>query len=305
MSIIVTGASGHFGRKAADLLLEKVPASQLILITRRPAALADYAARGAQVRFGDFDQPDSLAAAFAGGERMLLISTDQVGGERLRQHRSAIEAAVAAGVRQIAYTSFIGVGPDNPAISAAEHTATEAILRTCGVPYTFLRDSQYADAIAEFALPGALAMGQWISAAADGKIALVARDDCVACAVAVVSTPGHDNQTYNITGPELLSYRDCVDLAAELSGRPLAYTAVTDEQKLAFFDSIGVPRRIEDGMENSPIPWPGEEMVSFERAIREGYFNVLSDHVERLTGRAPKSLRQICMEHIDKLRPAA
>ncbi|SFV07904.1 SDR family oxidoreductase [Pseudoduganella namucuonensis] len=305
MSIIVTGASGNFGRKAADLLLDKVPASELILITRRPAALAAYAERGAQVRYGDFDEPASLAAAFAGGQRMLLISTDQVGGERLRQHRAAIDAAVAAGVQQIAYTSFIGVGPDNPAISTVEHTATEAMLRACGVPYTFLRDSQYADAIAQFALPGALAMGAWMSSAGDGRIALVAREDCVACAVAVVSTPGHENKIYDITGPELLSYRDCVALAVELSGRPLAYDAVTDEQKLAFFDSIGVPRRIEDGMENSPIPWPGEEMVSFERAIREGHFAVLSDHVERLTGRKPKSLRQVCMENIDKLRLAA
>lgn len=305
MSIIITGASGHFGRKAATLLLEKVPASELILITRRPAALADFAARGAQVRYGDFDEPASLVAAFAGGERMLLISTDQVGGGRLVQHRNAMEAAKTAGVKQIAYTSFIGVGPDNPAISTIEHTATEAMLRECGVPYTFLRDSQYADAIAEFALPGALVMGEWLSAAAEGKIALVARDDCVACAVAVVSTPGHDNKIYDITGPALLSYRDCVELAAELSGRPVAYRAVSDEEKLAFFDAIGVPRRIEDGMENSPIPWPSEEMVSFERAIREGHFAVLSGDVERLTGCKPKSLRDVCMEHIDKLRLAA
>ncbi len=148
-------------------------------------------------------------------------------------------------------------------------------------------------------------MGEWMSSAGDGKIALVARDDCVACAVTVVSTPGHDNKIYNITGPELLSYRDCANLAIELSGRSLAYRAVSDEEKLAFFDSIGVPRRIEDGMENSPIPWPGEEMVSFERAIREGHFAVLSDDVERLTGRKPESLRQVCMAHIDKLRPAA
>lgn len=302
MSIIITGASGHFGNKAADMLLEKVPASELILITRKPAKLAAYAARGAQVRFGDFDDPASLPAAFAGGERMLLISTDQVGGKRLVQHRNAIEAAKAAGVRQIAYTSFVGVGPGNPAISAIEHAETEAMLRESGVPFTILRDSQYADAIAEFALPGALAMGEWISSAGDGKVALVARDDCVACAVAVVSTPGHENRIYDITGPELLSFGDCAALAVELSGRPLAYRAVSDEEKLAFFDSIGVPRRIEDGLENSPIPWPSEEMVSFERAIREGHFAVLSNDVERLTGRKPKTLRQVCMEHIDKLR---
>jgi NAD(P)H dehydrogenase (quinone) len=212
---------------------------------------------------------------------------------------------VAAGIGQIAYTSFVGVGPDNPAVSTTEHTATEAMLRECGVAYTFLRDSQYAESIAQFALPGALAAGEWMTSAGDGQIALVSRDDCVACAVAVVSSAGHDNQIYDITGPELLSYRDCAALAAELAGKPIDYQAVSDDEKLAFFDRLGVPRRIEDGMENSPIPWPGEEMVSFERAIREGHFAIVSDHVERLTGRRPKSLREVCLKNIDMLRAAS
>lgn len=302
MSLIVTGASGQFGRRAAELLLEKVPARDLILLTRKPASLADFAARGAQVRRGDFDDPASLPAAFAGGRRMLLISTDQVGGERLRQHKSAIDAAVAAGVEHIAYTSFIGVGPDNPAISTREHTATEAMLRESGVAWTFLRDSQYSDAMARFAAPGALASGVWVSAAAEGRIALVARDDCVACAVAVTSSPGHENRIYDITGPELLSYRDCAALAAELGGRPIEYKVVGDEEKLAMFDAMGVPRHVGDDMSKSPIPWPSEEMVSFERAIREGHFAVLSDDVKNLTGRPPISLREMYLRHIDLLR---
>ena len=305
MSLIVTGASGHFGRRAAELLLEKVPASDLILLTRKPASLADFAARGAQVRRGDFDDPAGLPAAFAGGQHLLLISTDQVGGKRLQQHKCAIDAAVAAVVEHIVYTSFIGVGPDNPAISTREHTATEAMLRESGAAWTFLRDSQYSDAMARFIAPSVMPGGVWISAAAEGKIALVARDDCVACAVAVMSSSGHENRIYNITGPELLSYRDCAALAAELGGRPIEYKVVGDEEKLAMFDAMGIPRQIEEDMSKSPSPWPGEEMVSFERAIREGHFAVLSDDVKTLTGRAPIAMREMYLRHIELLRPPA
>jgi NAD(P)H dehydrogenase (quinone) len=303
MSIVITGASGHFGRRAAELLLEKLPAGDLILVTRKPESLADFSARGAQVRRGDFDDPASLGAAFAGAERMLLISTDQVGGGRLRQHRNAIDAALASGIRHVAYTSFIGVGPDNPAISNREHTVTEEMLRNSGLTWTFLRDSQYAEAMAEFVAPGALMTGQWISATCEGRIALVAREDCVASAVAVMAGCGHGNRIYNITGPELLTYRDCAELAVELGGRPIDYRLVSDEEKLAFFDAIGVPRQFGPDMSRSPIPWPSEEMVSFERAIRAGFFAIVSDDVERLTGRRPKSLRQVYLEHLDKLRP--
>ena len=305
MSIVVTGASGHFGRRAAELLLQKIPAADLILVSRKPEALAEFAARGVQVRRGDFDDPASLATAFAGAERLLLISTDQVGGNRLRQHRVAIDAAKSAGIRHLTYTSFVGAGADNPAISTREHTATEAMIRASGLAWTFLRDSQYAEAMAEFVAPGALMSGQWISATGEGKVALVARADCVASAAAVMAGSGHENLICDITGPELLTYRDCAEPAVELGGRPIDYRPVSEVEKFAFFDAIGVPRQFGADLSKSPIPWPSEEMVSFERAIREGCFAVCSDHVERLTGRKPLSLREVYMQHIDKLRPGA
>lgn len=304
MSLIVTGASGQFGRVAVAELLQRIPASELILLTRRPESLAEFAARGAQVRRGNFDDPETLKAAFAGGEHMLLISTDAVGGARLKQHRNAIDAAVAAGVKHIVYTSFIGVGPDNPAISTIEHTATEAMIRDCGLAYTFMRDSQYSEAMALFAAPGALASGQWIASARDGKVGFVSRDDCAACAAAVLAGTGHENRVYDITGPELLSYRDCAALAAEMGGKPVEYVVVSDEGKLAFFDALGVPRKIGDDLSASPIPWPSEEMVSFECAIREGFFAVISDDVQKLLGRPPVSLREVFVAHRDALRGA-
>ena len=147
MAIIVTGATGNFGRQVTDILLQEVAPKDLILLTRRPERLADLAAEGVQVRKGDFDDPASLPAAFEGGERMLLISTARV-GSRVGQHGAAIDAAKQVGVKHIAYTSFVGVHDDNPAIVTVDHRATEDLMRASGLAWTALRDSQYAEAAA-------------------------------------------------------------------------------------------------------------------------------------------------------------
>ena len=295
MTIIVTGASGAFGRAAATLLMEKVGPERLILTTRKPAQLAEFAARGVSVRAADFDRPETLPAAFAGGERMLLISTARV-GSRVGQHRNAVQAAKRAGVRQIAYTSLLGAArPDNPAIVKLDHRATEEIIEDSGVPFTHLRDSQYAEAIALAVIPPALASGSLPDNAHDGPIAFVSRDDCVACAVGALSTSGHDNRAYDITGPELLSFPQAVALAEEMSGRKIDYRRVSDAEMFAYFDSLGVPRHASDdpSTARAPIPWSSDDMVTFGQSIREGFFNVLSDSVERLTGRKPRTLRSV------------
>jgi hypothetical protein len=157
-------------------LLERVPARELILVTRHPAKLSEFAARGASVRRGDFDDPASLPAAFAGGERMLLISTDKVGGGRPAQHGRAIDAAVRAGVRHIAYTSFVNADvPGHPAISCSEHRDTEPLVKGSGVDWTILRNNQYAEALAEFVAPAALASGRWVSCSRAGRVGFLAR----------------------------------------------------------------------------------------------------------------------------------
>lgn len=307
-TVAITGASGQFGRRAAELVLEHVAPADLVLITRNPARLADFAARGVQVRAADFDHPEALTAALQGVARVLMISTDAVGAQRTRQHETAIRAMRAAGVAQVIYTSFVGAGAENPAISAKEHGLTEAALRDSGMAWTFLRDSQYSEAMALFAAPGALASGQWLAASGEGRVGLISREDCVAAAAVVLAgaTAQHGGQVYHLTGPQALSYRDCAELATELTGRPIAYTACSDEAKLAFFDSLGVPRVITEGVPiEGPIPWPSEEMVSFERAIREGWFDLVTDDFERLTGRKPRSLREVYLQHEQVLRGAA
>jgi NAD(P)H dehydrogenase (quinone) len=296
MNIIVTGASGSFGRAAA-LLLERIAPNQLILTTRKPEQLADFAARGVTVRKADFDHPDSLPAAFAGGDRMLLISTARV-GSRVQQHENAARAAVKAGVQHIVYTSLLNADKaDNPAIVKLDHRATELAIEASGAKWTFLRDSQYSEAIAMAVIPPAMASGVLPDNAHDGPIAFVSRDDCVACAVGALTTPGHENKAYDITGPELLSFPKAVAMAVEMTGRPIQYRRVSDEEMFAYFDSLGVPRHASDDPAAGPIPWSSDDMVTFGQSIREGYFNVLSDSVEKLTGRKPRSLRSVMEQY--------
>jgi len=298
MAIIVTGATGNFGRQVTDILLKEIDPGDLIVLTRRPERLADLAAKGVQVRRGDFDDPDSLPAAFEGGERMLLISTARV-GSRVGQHGNAIDAAKKAGVRHIAYTSFVGVHDDNPAIVTKDHRATEALMRASGLAWTALRDSQYSEAAAQVMAPQFLPSGQWASNAGDGKIGMVSRDDCVACAARILTTDGHENRAYDITGPELVSYRDICNMTAEMSGKPLTYIPITDEEMYAVFDAAGVPREASDDPVNAAIPWCSDDMVSFAQAVREGHFAILSDHVQQILGRPPVSLRSVMERYKD------
>jgi len=307
MKTIITGASGSFGRQVTQLLLEKVPATELILVTRNPSSLAEFAARGVQVRAGDFDKPETLSKAFAGGEKMLLISTLAVGLRRQRQHRAAIEAAVAAGVKHIVYTSSAGIHPKSPSLAVADHYVTEELLRRCGVAFTFLRDSQYAEVIATMIAPMALRTGKWIMSAGDGCMAFVSKKDCVASAAAVLTSPGHEGAVYEITGPELYTFRQAAAIAAEIDGRPIEYISVSEDERLAIFDAAGIPRAYVDGMTNDDGTgvWGSEEMVSYERAIRQGYFSICSHHVELLTGRPARPLREVFLANLQALKASS
>ncbi|EIV92855.1 SDR family oxidoreductase [Frankia sp. QA3] len=291
MSVVVTGASGQYGRLAARRLLARIPAAELILTTRTPGDLAEFAQRGVDVRRADFDEPETLRTAFAGAERLLLISTTSV-GRRVRQHSHAVDAAKAAGVRHVVYTSFVGTDSSSAALVLVDHRGTEDALRRSGLAWTFLRDSQYADAIADVIAPTALATGRWRAAAGDGLIAPVAREDCVDCAVAVLTGSGHENTAYDITGPQLLSYRQAAELVAEVAGRPVDYEVISDGELYEVFDALGVPR-CADEASGAQIPWSSDDMVSFERAIRDGELAVRSEHVRELLGRPPRSLRDL------------
>lgn len=289
--IIVSGASGQLGHAVATQLLDL--GKDVICLTRSVDKLADLAARGADVREADFDDPAGLVRAMAGGDKLLLISTLRV-GTRVQQHRNAVEAARANGVGHIVYTSVVGGGlADHPGVEQKDHYDTEQLILQSGAAWTFLRNSLYAEAVATAMAIPALQAGSKPDNAGHGKVAIVSRDDCVAMAVAVLSQPGHENKAYDVTGPELISVPQAVAMISDMAGKPIELQHVDDEGMYQYFDSLGVPRKASDVVPDGPIPWASEGMVTFGQSIREGFFDVLSNDVERVTGRAPRSLKSV------------
>ena len=302
MSFVITGASGAFARLATELLLERVPVTEVILVTRNPAELASLAARGVTVRFGDFDRPESLPAAFSGGQRLLLVSTLSV-GRRAEQHIRAIDAAIAAGVQFIGYTSSGGADARNPAVVLRDHLRTELALKDRGIPFTIQRDSLYTEAALTQIAPRALAAGKWISSSGEGRTPFVAKRDCAAVAAAVLTDARHEGKTYEITGPELLSYREVAAIASEIDGRPVEYVSVSDDEMAAMLAAAGVPAEYSDGMYTKGVGTSSIlDIVTYERGLREGYFAIQSNDVQRILGRPPVSLRQTFSTHRAALR---
>jgi NAD(P)H dehydrogenase (quinone) len=284
MSLVVTGAAGHLGRLVTEQLLERVAPEQLVLVTRTPEALREARARGAEVRYGDFDEPASLREAFAGGSRMLLISTDAI-GRRVRQHSAAVRAAAEEGIESVVFTSIVNPVATNPTgRNAWEPGRTEAMLRRSGLGWTMLRFGTFA----ELVLPPAATAVQnrrLITNNGDGRIVPIARRDCAEVAAIVLTTDGHVGKTYEITGPEALSASDLAELYGELSGQPVKVVQLSDAMLAEILAGLG-----------TPIP-NVVSVTAFGRAVRLGYFDVVDGAFERLTGRAPTPLRDVLVAH--------
>lgn len=279
LTLLVTGASGHLGRRVVELLIE-AKAGRIIAATRSPEKLADLAAKGAEIRKADFDDP-LLADAFKGVDRLLLVSTDAVDqpGRRFAQHKAAIEAAKRAGVKHIVYTSMPKPEPGSPIPFAPDHFGTEQALAASGMSWTVLRNSWYQENLFH-SLPQVLKSGKWFSAAGDGKVAHVSREDCARAAATALIAANGANARYDITGGQALSTREIARLASEATGRPIEVVPVTDEQ-------------LADGMEAAGVPAPMVPfLVSFDTNTRAGNVALVSDAVKSLTGRAPATLQQ-------------
>ena len=219
-TIIVSGASGQLGGLVVEELLARgVEPERLILVSRTPEALERYAALGASTRHGDFSEPESLASAYAGGDRMLLISIDTgVGAERAGLHETAVTAAAAAGVRHIAYTSFVDLDRNDSPL-AADHRRTEQAIRESGMAWTMLRNSLYMNGMVARATR-MLADGRVVRSDVGG-IAYVTREDCARAAAAVLSTDGHEGRAYDITGPAVVFPQDIARATTEVTGVPI------------------------------------------------------------------------------------
>lgn len=273
--IVITGANGQLGRAIVD----RLPAEQLAVSVRDPAAAEDLAARGVRVRRGDFTEPDTLLDAFAGADQVLIISAAAVGEEAERRHRAAIDAAVQAGARRILYTSHMGANPASPFPPMPSHATSEALLAASGVPFTALRNGFYA-ASAPLFMGSAVETGQLV-APADGPVSWTAHADLAAAAARILTQGGFDGPTPPLTASEALDFADLAELASDIHGKPIERVVVSDEAYAASMRERGVP------------DWRVEIAIGMFRASRNGEFAATDPTLERLLGRPPMTMREV------------
>jgi NAD(P)H dehydrogenase (quinone) len=261
--IIVSGASGQLGGLVVENLLKRgVDPRNLILVSRTPAEQEKYARMGASTRFGDFTKPESLAAAYAGGTRMLLISINPL-PNRPQLHKNAIDAAVRAGVKHIVYASSVDADNPGDSTSAEEHRLTERYVRESGAAWTMMRHHLYMNGLVNQAAR-MVAEGKALIQPDEVPAAYVTREDCAAADAAALSSPGHEGKVYEITGPELVLRRDVARIASQITGKP-----------------------IEEVRGSGGVSQVAPVMAGFAA------FRVQSNAVQELTGRPAISIRQL------------
>lgn len=276
MSIVVTGATGHLGRHVVEQLLEKVPAGEITAVVRDEAKAAGLAARGVRLAVADYNAPETFDGLFRAGDRVLLISGNEFDKGRVRQHQVVIDAAGAAGVALLAYTSAPG---SLTAALADDHRATETALLASGLPYSLLRNGWYHENYTENLAP-VLEHGAVVQAAGDGRVSSASRADYAAAAVAVLTGEGHENTTYELGGDEAWGF---AEYAAELSrqtGREIGYTPVPVETLESILVGAGLP---------GPL---AAVLAGVDASIEKGELVVSTGDLARLTGRPTTPLAE-------------
>lgn len=273
-SLLVTGASGHLGRSAVEELLAR-GASKVIAGTRDPAKLADLAERGVEIRKVDFNDPAGLPAAFAGVDRLLIVSTDGI-GTRIAQQTAAVEAAKTAGVKHIVYTSAPAARPNADAGLNPEHFWTEVAIAASGLDFTILRNHMYAENNL-MSLPQAVASGQLYGLIGDRGTSYVTRADTARTAAgALLSAQGKAIE--DVTGPAPVTNIERARIASDLTGRPVAVVTLSPADLKAGMIAAGLPEGF------------AEALTAFERDAVSGHHGVVTDVVERYSGRRPEAL---------------
>jgi len=235
MTIAITGATGNFGRLVVNKLKSRVPASNIIALARTPGKAADL---GVQVREADYSKPETVERALAGVETLLLISSNEI-GQRAVQHRNVIEAAKKAGVQWIVYTSLLHAETSAIKSLADEHLATEADLKSSGVPFTILRNGWYTENYTG-SVPGAIAGGAFLGSAGAAKISSAPRADYAEAAVVVLTSNGHKGKTYELAGDQAYTLND---LSAEISrqtGKTIPYKNLSESEYAAALAGFGL-----------------------------------------------------------------
>lgn len=236
--VIVTGATGQLGRLVIEALLQKLPASDIAAVVRDPNKAADLAARGIEIRQADYDQPASLAAAFKQGEKLLLISANEV-GRRVPQHQAVIDAAKRAGVSLLAYTSLLRADT-SPLPLAAEHKETERLIKASGLPAVVLRNGWYTENYLA-GVPTALQYGVVLGSAGAGRIASAARADYAEAAAAALTRDGQAGRIYELAGDSAYTLSELAEVIARQSGKSVAYQDMPEADFKAALLGAGLP----------------------------------------------------------------
>jgi NAD(P)H dehydrogenase (quinone) len=268
--IVVTGATGKLGHLVVEGLLQKVPAREIAAAVRTPDKAKDLAARGVDVRRADYSRPETLDAALAGAEKVLLVSSSEV-GQRLPQHLAVIAAAKKAGVKLLAYTSLLRAATSKLGLGA-EHRATEEAIRASGLPFVLLRNGWYIENYTEHLAP-ALQHGALAGSAGTGRIAAATRADYAAAAVAVLTGPGHAGRVYELAGDHAFTM---AELAAEVSrqvGRTIGYQDLPADGYRGVLLGAGFP------------PPYADLLVDSDLGIAKGELDDSTGDLRRLIGR--------------------
>lgn len=270
MKILVTGATGKLGNLVVEALLKTVNADQLAVSVRNPEKAESLKARGVEIRQGDFDQPETLNAAFAGIEKLLIISADGDNETRIRQHLAAVAAAKNAQVKLVAYTS-VGNAPESTLSLAEVHRTTEEAIRNTGLPYVFLRNNWYLENESS-GIQGVLVGAPWVTSAENGKVGWALRRDYAEAAAAVLAQAGHENKVYELSGKPLTQHEFALALG-KVIGKDVPVQTMDDATYEEVLKSIGLPEFL--------LPL----LIGIQKAIREGALDIVSDDFEKLLGR--------------------
>ncbi|MEJ5944077.1 SDR family oxidoreductase [Pseudokineococcus basanitobsidens] len=272
-TVAVTGATGAVGGRVARLLADAGVRQRLLV--RDPARAPRLP--GASTATASFEDGEAVRRALAGVEAVLMVSAAEH-PDRLAQHRTFVDAAAAAGVEHLVYTSFQGAAPDAVFTLARDHWATEEHVRASGTRHTFLRDSFYAEALVAMVGDDGVLRGP----AGDGRVAAVSQDDVAAAAAAVLRDPApHAGATYDVTGPQALTLTEVAQAVAAATGREVTYRDETPEEARASRAPYGAP------------DWLVDAWVSTYTAVAAGEVARVSTAVADLTGRAPRSLAEV------------
>ncbi|WP_221353382.1 SDR family oxidoreductase [Streptomyces beigongshangae] len=269
MSIVVTGATGHLGKHVIEGLLEKVPADRITAVVRSEEKAAGFAARGVRIAVADYNAPETFDGVFSAGDRVLLISGNEFDKGRVGQHKVVLDAARAAGVALLAYTSAPG---SLTAALADDHRDTEAAILESGVTYTLLRNGWYNENYTENLAP-VLEHGAVVQAAGQGRLSSASRADYAAAAVAVLTGEGHENKTYELGGDDAWSFDEYAAAVSQASGKEIAYSPVPVETYQGILTGAGLPEPL------------AAILAGVDASIAKDELVVTSGDLSRLTGR--------------------